>query len=189
MRSDGRDEMTTPTTGDVAESKPSAGSGAAQILRRFGHSLRTPLNEIAGTARLMLAESLESEDRRNLTRIEDAADQILDVLNDLLDVAELESGDLSVQRVPFRLPDVIREAIRSQRALASERDIELSVHGLGALPTDLVGDAGRIRQVLGHIVADSIRAASIGRVQVAAQMVDQTPDRARVRFGVRRPRR
>ncbi len=187
MRSDGRDEMTTPTAGDVAESNPSAGSGAAQILRRFGHSLRTPLNEIAGTARLMLAESLESEDRRNLTRIEDAADQILDVLNDLLDVAELEGGELSVQRVPFRLPDVIREAIRSQRALASERDIELSVHGLGALPTDLVGDAGRIRQVLGHIVADSIRAASIGRVQVAAQMVDQTPDSARVRFGVRRP--
>ena len=73
------------------------------------------------------------------------------MLNVLLDVAELEGGELSVQRVPFRLPDVIREAIRSQRALASERDIELSVHGLGALPTDLVGDAGRIRQVLGHI--------------------------------------
>ncbi len=187
MRSDEGDEMTTATAGDVAESETNAGSGAAQILRRFGHSLRTPLNEIAGTARLMLAESLESEDRRNLARIEDAADQILDVLNDLLDVAELEGGDLSVQSVPFRLPDVIREAVRSQRALASERDIELSVHGLGALPTDLVGDAGRVRQVLGHIVADSIRASSLGRVQVAAQLVEQTPNRARVRFGVRRP--
>ncbi len=187
MRSDERDEMTTATAGDVAESKPTTGSAGAQILRRFGHSLRSPLNEIAGTARLMLAEALESEDRRNLARIEDAADQILDVLNDLLDVAELEGGDLPIQRVPFRLPDVIREAVRSQRALASERDIELSVHGLGALPTDLVGDAGRVRQVLGHIVADSIRASSIGRVQVAAQLVDQTPDRARVRFGVRRP--
>jgi CheY-like chemotaxis protein len=171
----------------VAESSSTVGSAGAQILRRFGHSLRTPLNEIAGTARLMLAETLDSDDRRNLTRIEDAADQILDVLNDLLDVAELEGGDLSIQVVPFRLPDVIREAVRSQRALASERDIELSVHGLGALPTDLIGDAGRVRQVLGHIVADSIRASSIGRVQVAAQLVEQTPDRARVRFGVRRP--
>jgi len=187
MRSDERDQMTSATTEDVAESKQTTGSAGAQILRRFGHSLRTPLNEIAGTARLMLAEALESEDRRNLARIEDAADQILDVLNDLLDVAELEGGDLPIQFVPFRLPDVIREAVRSQRALASERDIELSVHGLGALPTDLVGDAGRVRQVLGHIVADSIRASSIGRVQVAAQLVDQTPDRARVRFGVRRP--
>ncbi len=187
MRSDGRDEMTSATAGDVAESNRGASSAGAQILRRFGHSLRTPLNEIAGTARLMLTDALESEDRRNLTRIEDAADQILDVLNDLLDVAELEGGQLSIQNVPFRLPDVIREAIRSQRQLAAERDIELSVHGLGALPTDLVGDAGRVRQVLGHIVGDSIRADSIGRVQVAAQMVEQSPERARIRFGVRRP--
>ena len=187
MRSDERDQMTTAAVGDVADSNAGTGSGGAQILRRFGHSLRSPLNEIAGTARLMLAEALASEDRRNLARIEDAADQILDVLNDLLDVAELESGDLSIQRVPFRLPDVIREAVRSQRSLASDRDIELSVHGLGALPTDLVGDAGRVRQVLGHIVADAIRASSIGRVQLAAQLVEQTTDRARVRFGVRRP--
>ncbi len=187
MRSEERDDMASAMTEDAAESEQTTGSTGAQILRRFGHSLRSPLNEIAGTARLMLAEALESDDRRNLARIEDAADQMLDVLNDLLDVAELESGDLPVQRVPFRLPDVIREAVRSQRGLAADRDIELSVHGLGALPTDLVGDAGRVRQVLGHIVADSVRASSVGRVQVAAQLVEQTPDRARVRFGVRRP--
>jgi CheY-like chemotaxis protein len=188
MRSEERDDMTTATSGGVAESSGHGPSGAgAQILRRFGHSLRSPLNEIAATARLMLSEAIDSDDRQNLARIEDAADQILDVLNDLLDVAELEGGHLSVQTVPFRLPDVIREAVRSQRALASERDVELSVHGLGALPTDLVGGAGRIRQVLGHIVGDSVRAASIGRVQVAAQMVEQSPERATIRFGVRRP--
>ncbi|HEY5650786.1 MAG TPA: histidine kinase dimerization/phospho-acceptor domain-containing protein, partial [Acidimicrobiia bacterium] len=147
MRSEERDDMTTATSGGVAESSGHGPSGAgAQILRRFGHSLRSPLNEIAATARLMLSEAIDSDDRQNLARIEDAADQILDVLNDLLDVAELEGGHLSVQTVPFRLPDVIREAVRSQRALASERDVELSVHGLGALPTDLVGGAGRIRQ-------------------------------------------
>lgn len=158
-----------------------------EILRRFGHSLRTPLNEIAGTARLMLGEGFDAEQRRNLARIEDAADEILDVLNDLLDVAELESGELSIQEVPFRLPDVVREAVRSQRSFAEERQIELSVHGLGALPTDLIGDPGRLRQILGHLIGDSVRSASMGAVQVAAKLVDHTPSSAVIRFGVRRP--
>ena len=158
-----------------------------EILRRFGHSLRTPLNEIAGTARLMLGEGFDTEQRRNLARIEDAADEILDVLNDLLDVAELESGALSVQEVPFRLPDVVREAVRAQRAFAEERQIELTVHGLGALPTDLIGDPGRIRQILGHLIGDSVRSVSVGGVQVAAKLVDHTPSSARIRFGVKRP--
>ena len=132
---------------------PGTGSDGAlsQILRRFGHSLRSPLNEISGTARLMLSTVAEPEDRQNLADIEDAADQILDVLNDLLDVAELDGGSLLIQNVPFRLPDVIREAVRSQRSLAAERDIDLSVHGLSALPTDLIGDPGRIACAPGYM--------------------------------------
>ena len=177
------EESSEETTQTASESHGLGG----EILRRFGHSLRTPLNEIAGNARLMLGDGLNSEQRRNLARIEDAADEILDVLNDLLDVAELESGKLSVQTVPFRLPDVVREAVRSQRKHADERQIALSVHGLAALPTDLHGDPGRIRQVLGHLISDAVRSVSAGSVQIAAQLVDHSPTSAMVRFGVRRP--
>ena len=157
-----------------------------EVLRRIGHSLRSPLSEIAITARLMLGDGVDVEARRNLARIEDSADQILDVLNDLLDVAELDSGNLLIQDVAFRLPDVIREAVRSQRILAEERSIPLTVHGLSALPTDLIGDPGRIRQVLGHLIADSVNAVSHGKVQVAAQLVEHSTESAVVRFGVRR---
>lgn len=178
MRSEPKDPMIT------SESTDSILGG--EVLRRIGHSLRSPLSEIAITARLMLGEGVDLEQRRNLARIEDSADQILDVLNDLLDVAELDSGNLTVQEVPFRLPDVIREAVRAQRVLADERSIPLTVHGLSALPTDLIGDPGRIRQVLGHLISDSIRAVSHGKVQVAAQLVEHSPSSAVVRFGVRR---
>ena len=182
MRSDGSPSVTTEPARDGTND-----GALSQILRRFGHSLRSPLNEISGTARLMLSAADEPEDRQNLANIEDAADQILDVLNDLLDVAELDGGSLLIQNVPFRLPDVIREAVRSQRTLAAARNIDLSVHGLSALPTDLVGDPGRIRQVIGHIVADAVRTAPHGRVQLAAQLTDQSQTHATIRFGVRRP--
>ena len=182
MRSDGSPSVTTEPARDGTTD-----GALSQILRRFGHSLRSPLNEISGTARLMLSAADEPEDRQNLANIEDAADQILDVLNDLLDVAELDGGSLLIQNVPFRLPDVIREAVRSQRTLAAARNIDLSVHGLSALPTDLVGDPGRIRQVIGHIVADAVRTAPHGRVQLAAQLTDQSQTHATIRFGVRRP--
>ncbi len=178
MRSEPKDPMIT------SESTPSVLGG--EVLRRIGHSLRSPLSEIAITARLMLGDGVDVEQRRNLARIEDSADQILDVLNDLLDVAELDTGNLLIQEVAFRLPDVIREAVRSQRILAEERSIPLTVHGLSALPTDLIGDPGRIRQVLGHLIADSVSAVSHGKVQVAAQLVEHTTDAAVVRFGVRR---
>lgn len=187
MRSDvGHSVSTEPNEAGSVSGQGSDGA-LSQILRRFGHSLRSPLNEISGTARIMLSTVEEPEDRQNLADIEDAADQILDVLNDLLDVAELDGGSLLIQSVPFRLPDVIREAVRSQRSLASERDIDLSVHGLSALPTDLMGDPGRIRQVIGHMMADAVRTAPQGRVQLAAQLVRQSESHATIRFGVKRP--
>lgn len=182
-----RSDVGPVTSAEENESQEGGEGALSQILRRFGHSLRSPLNQISGTARLMLSTVGEPEDRQHLANIEDAADQILDVLNDLLDVAELDGGSLLIQNVPFRLPDVIREAVRSQRSQAAERDIDLSVHGLSALPTDLVGDPGRIRQVIGHIMADAVRTAPQGRVQLAAQLVDQSQSHATIRFGVKRP--
>lgn len=156
-----------------------------EALRRIGHSLRTPLTAISGAGQLLSATSLTDDQREHLHTVESAVSELLEVVSDLVDASELASVGISVQSIPFRLPDVIREAVRSIRPLAADRGIELTVHGLSALPTDVIGDPGRLRQVIVHLGRNAIRFTHQGRVQVGAELVSQSEEAVSVRFAVR----
>lgn len=157
----------------------------ADTLRRLGHSLRTPLNAISASVQLVLATELTEDQRLNLETIEGAADSLLGVVGDLLDAAEIQAGELQIASQPFRLPDTIREAVRSVRPLAVDRGLELTTHGLSGLPTDLIGDPGRLRQVIVQLATNAIRFTPNGRVQVGAKVRSHDDRRVTVRFAVR----
>ncbi|HVR33167.1 MAG TPA: response regulator [Acidimicrobiia bacterium] len=168
----------------MEEEQSSAGQ-RAEALRRVGHSLRTPLNAITGASRILDASELTLDQRSSLDVIDGAADALLSAINDLLDISEIEMGRIDLQQIPFRLPDAIREAVRPVRTLAADRGIEVSLHGLSSLPTDVVGDPGRFRQVLTRLVDNAVKYSHSGRVQVGAGLVDHDRSRATVRFAVR----
>ncbi len=139
----------------------------------------------SGSVQLALGSDDLEEIRAQLLSIESAADALSGIVGDLLDAAELASGTLQFHNVPFRLPDTIQEAVKAVAPLAEDRDLELTVHGLTGLPTDLVGDPARIRQVLTHLIANAVAWTKRGRVQVGAQVVSQDPGAVAVRFAVR----
>ena len=172
---------------DVAAARPDPDIHAirADTLRRLGHSLRTPLNAISASVQLVLATELSEDQRLNLETIEGASDSLLGVVGDLLDAAEIQAGELQVSSQPFRLPDTIREAVRSVRPLAVDRGLELTTHGLSSLPTDLIGDPGRLRQVIVQLTTNAIRFTSHGRVQVGAKVLSHDERAVTIRFAVR----
>ena len=140
---------------------------------------------VSGSVQLALGSDDLEEVRRQLVAIESASDALSGIVGDLLDAAELASGTLQFHVVPFRLPDTIQEAVKAVAPLAEDRDLELTTHGLTALPTDLVGDPARLRQVLTHLIANAVAWTNRGRVQVGAQVLEQDPSSVSVRFAVR----
>jgi len=157
----------------------------AEALRRIGHSLRTPLNAITGASRILGATGLDPDQRSSLDAIDAASDALLTAVNDLLDISEIETGGIDLQHIPFRLPDTISEAVRPVRPLAADRGIEITLHGLSALPTDVVGDPGRLRQVITRLVDNAVKYTHEGRVQVGAGLVEHDRYQVTVRIAVR----
>lgn len=161
------------------------GDGWAEVLRRIGHSLRTPLNSITGAWQMLSGTDLDPDQREHMATIGSASDALLAAINDLLDIAEIESSGLQLQQIPFRLPDAIREGARGLRPLATDRGIELTLHGLSTLPTDVVGDPARIRQVVARLVDNAVKYTHHGRVQVGAELVAHDAREVTVRIAVR----
>jgi two-component system, sensor histidine kinase and response regulator len=128
---------------------------------------------------------LTPDQRASLDVIDTASEALLTAVNDLLDISEIETGGIELQHIPFRLPDAIREAVRPARPLAADRGIEITMHGLGTLPTDVVGDPGRLRQVLTRLVDNAVKYTNEGRVQVGAGLVGHDTSSVTVRFAVR----
>lgn len=157
----------------------------AEALRRIGHSLRTPLTSITGASRILAASELTDDQRASLDVVDSASNQLLSAINDLLDISEIETGGIDLQHIPFRLPDAVSEAVRPIRPLAADRGIEITLHGLSGLPTDVVGDPGRLRQVITRLVDNAVKYTHAGRVQVGAGLVDHDREKVTVRFAVR----
>jgi two-component system, sensor histidine kinase and response regulator len=169
----------------LVDSESATASERAEALRRIGHSLRTPLNSITGASRILGTSELTIDQRESLDIIETASEALLSAVNDLLDISEIESGGIDLQRIPFRLPDAIREAVRPVRSLAADRGIEVTLHGLSGLPTDVVGDPGRLRQVISRLADNAVKYTHAGRVQVGAGLVDHDHAQVTVRFAIR----
>jgi len=157
----------------------------AEVLRRFGYSLRTPLNSITGASQMLATTDLSTDQRDHVATIGSASDALLAVVNDLLDIAEIESNGVEVHQIPFRLPDAIREGVRGLRPLASDRGIELTIHGLSGLPVDVVGDPARLRQVVARLVDNAVKYTHQGRVQVGAELLAHDAQGVTVRIAVR----
>ncbi|MEX2280544.1 MAG: response regulator [Acidimicrobiia bacterium] len=167
------------------ESEQTGGAERSEALRRIGHSLRTPLTAITGASRILASSDLTDDQRSSLDVIDGASEALLSAINDLLDISQIETGGIELQHIAFRLPDTLREAVRPVRALAADRGIEITLHGLSALPTDVVGDPGRLRQVITRLVDNAVRYSHAGRVQVGAGLVDHDHHAVTVRFAVR----
>ncbi|OGO94219.1 MAG: hypothetical protein A3F41_03250 [Coxiella sp. RIFCSPHIGHO2_12_FULL_44_14] len=143
-----------------------ANRAKSDFLAMMSHELRTPLNAILGMAQILKTSSLTEEQRDQLDVIAQSGQHLLILLNDLLDFAKLEVGQLSFTDEPFQLDILVSSLVRDMSLEAHNKGIELILHQTHDVPDRLIGDAKRVRQILANLLSNAIKFTEKGHVQL-----------------------
>ncbi len=140
----------------------------SQFLANMSHEIRTPLNGILGLTRLVL-ETAAPEAQADLLTVHASAQHLLAVVNDILDLAKVESGRLQLVTEPWTVREVLTQATRGQQVSAQARGLALTVDVDPGVPEVLLGDAMRVTQVLTNLVANALKFTPHGSVELRGQ--------------------
>jgi two-component system sensor histidine kinase/response regulator len=148
------------------EAAEAASRAKTEFLANVSHEVRTPMNGIIGLTLLTLETDLTREQRENLEMVKASADSLLMVINDILDFSKVEAGRLDLDRVEIDMSDVVAEATKALALRAHEKGLELGYRIGPGVPTGLLGDPLRLRQVLINLVGNAIKFTDHGEVFV-----------------------
>ena len=188
------------------EAAESANRAKSEFLANMSHEIRTPMNGIIGMAELLGGTPLRNEQREFLSLIQQSADALLRLLNDILDFSKIEAGKLELESIDFSLQECLGKGIHLLALRAAEKPLELACRVDASIPDRLIGDPGRLRQIIVNLVGNAIKFTDRGEVVVNVEpdeiattsrlglRPDQTgaevgtesqPTKARLRFSIR----
>ncbi len=138
----------------------------SEFLATMSHEIRTPMNGVLGFANLLSETDLTEEQRRYVSTIRGSGETLLAIINDILDFSKIEAGQLVLERIPFDLRKTVQELVDLMSVRAEERQLTLSLHVDDDVPAGLMGDPGRVRQVLLNLVGNALKFTETGQVRV-----------------------
>ena len=157
-----------------------------EFLAMISHEIRTPITSVAGMASLLLNSNLTDEQREFSNAIYTSGNALHKIINDMLDLSKFESGKLDLEEQPFELRKCINEALVLLAIKASEKQLKLTFLDTPEIPTMIVGDITRLRQVLVNLVSNAIKFTEIGGVEISVITCNlDTKNSREIQFAVR----
>ena len=171
----------------AATARAEAASRAkSQFLANMSHEIRTPMNGVIGMAELLAATPLDASQREVTETIRSSGQILLAIINDILDLSTIESGQLALEKAPFSLVSVLSQAMKVVSPAAQAKGLALDVDADTTIPSHLIGDRLRLGQVLVNLLSNAVKFTDVGRVTLSTRLVPATSiTQAAIRIEVR----
>lgn len=155
-----------------------------QFLSNMSHEIRTPMNAIIGFTKVILNTELSKKQREYLTAIKTSGDTLIVLINDILDLAKVDSGKLIFEKTPFKLSVSIKTMLHLFETKIQEKNLKLIVNYDPDIPEVVMGDAVRLHQIIINLVSNAIKFTSEGSITIGVKKISKSDENSTIEFSV-----
>ena len=155
-----------------------------QFLSNMSHEIRTPMNAIIGFTKVVLKTDLSAKQKEYLTAIKMSGDALIVLINDILDLAKVDAGKMTFEKIPFKLKSSISSMLHLFETKIQEKNLKLVKEYDTNIPSIVIGDPVRLHQIILNLVSNAVKFTSKGRITISVNLVDQDEEDIIIEFAV-----